>query len=67
MIKGWPEIKDQVQQDTRMYWSFIRDDMAVIIGIIMKGMHYTRYIKNTGTKPTPYQLQGNRKSETPDM
>ena len=38
IITGWPEIKDQVQQDIRTYWSF-RDDMAVIDGIIMKGRH----------------------------
>ena len=36
IIAGWPEIKDQVQHDIRMYWSF-RDDMAVINGIIMEG------------------------------
>ena len=36
IIAGWPEIKDQVQKDIWLYWSF-RDDMAVIDGIIMKG------------------------------
>ena len=34
IITGWPEIKDQVQQDMRTYWSF-KDDKAVIDGIIM--------------------------------
>ena len=38
IIAGRPEIKDQVQQDIWMYWSF-RDDMAVIDGIILKGRH----------------------------
>ena len=36
IIVGWPENKDQIPHDIRMYWSF-RDDMAVINGIIMKG------------------------------
>ena len=35
-MTGWPEIKDHVQLDIMKYWS-LRDDMAVIDGIIMKG------------------------------
>ena len=38
IIAGWPEIKEQVHQDIRTYWSF-RDDMAVIDGVILKGRH----------------------------
>ena len=38
IIAGWPEIKSQVQEDIRAYWSF-KDDMAVNDGIIMKGRH----------------------------
>ena len=38
IIAHWPDIKDQVQQEIRMYWSF-RDDMAGIDGITMKGRH----------------------------
>ena len=38
IIAGWPDIKDQVQEDIQMYWSF-KDDMTVIDGIIMKDRH----------------------------
>ena len=46
-MAGWPEIKDEVEQDIRAYWSF-KDDMAVIDGIIMKGrcmLLYQRILK----------------------
>ena len=36
IIAGWPESKDQLHQDIRLYWSF-SDGMAVIDGIIVKG------------------------------
>ena len=36
IISGWPESKEQVHQDLRVYWSF-RDNMGVIDAIIMKG------------------------------
>ena len=36
ILAGWPESKDQLHQDIRPYWS-LRDDMAVIDGVIMKG------------------------------
>ena len=38
IITGWPEIKDLVQQDIRVYRS-LKDDMAMIDGVIMKGRH----------------------------
>ena len=38
LIAGWPDSKDQLHQDIRLYWSF-RDDMAVIDEVIMKGRH----------------------------
>ena len=38
IIAGWPESKEQLDQDIRMYWSF-RDDMTVIDDITMKGTY----------------------------
>ena len=38
IIKGWPKHKYQVQQDIRLHQT-IKDDMAVIDGVIMKGRH----------------------------
>ena len=29
LLQGWPELKDQIPQDMRPYWT-IKDDMAVI-------------------------------------
>ena len=36
IIQGWPENKDQLLQDIRIYWMF-RDDMEVIDVVIVKG------------------------------
>ena len=38
IIVGWPETRDQILQDIRMYWTFL-DDMELIDGIILKGRH----------------------------
>ena len=38
IIIGWPENKDQVPQEMRMYWT-IQDHMVVIEGIMMKGRY----------------------------
>ena len=35
VIEGWPESRDQIPQDIRTYWT-LRDDMAIIDGIIIK-------------------------------
>ena len=36
IIKAWPESRNEVPQEIRLYWTF-SDDMAVIDGIILKG------------------------------
>ena len=38
VIQGWPESKNHLPQDIRLYWTF-RDDLAVIDGIVIKGKH----------------------------
>ena len=38
IIQGWPENRDQIPQDLRMYWT-LQDDMAVIDQVILKGRH----------------------------
>ena len=36
IITGWPERRNEVPQEIRLYWTF-RDDMAVIDGNMLKG------------------------------
>ena len=59
IIQGWPEKKDQIQQDIRPYWIF-EDDMAVSDGVIRKGRHIgsARSIITTGTPTVTYQHMG---------
>ena len=38
IIKGWPENKDQIPQDMRIYFT-IWDDMAVNDRVVLKGRH----------------------------
>ena len=38
IIRGWPEHKDQIPQDMRMYWTFYVD-MTVIDGVMLKERH----------------------------
>ena len=38
IIKGWPQNKDQIPQEIRMYWTFW-NDMAVTDRVILKGRH----------------------------
>ena len=64
IITGWPENTDQMLQDMRTYCTF-QDDMVVINGIIMKGrcVVIPEALKNTGTRSTPGQPHGNRKTK----
>ena len=56
IIKGWPENKDSMVQDLRLYWIF-QDDMAVGDGVILKGRCIV--IPNTLQKQTLEQLHIN--------
>ena len=38
IIAGWPNSKDELQEDLRPYWSY-RDELAVIVGILLTGRH----------------------------
>ena len=36
VITGWPDAREQLHQDIKLYWS-IKNDMMVMCGVIMKG------------------------------
>ena len=38
IIKGWPENKESVAQNLRLYWTF-SDDIKVIDRVLLKGRH----------------------------
>ena len=38
IIAGWPDTKDMLHADLKVYWSY-RDELAVIDGVILKGRH----------------------------
>ena len=60
IISGQADTKDQLHQDIRPYWS-LKDDLAVIDGVVMKGRHIIvpEMIKKiAGTGPTSCQSRG---------
>ena len=38
IIAGWPNSKDEVSKELKLYWSY-RDELAVINGVVLKGRH----------------------------
>ena len=38
IIAGWPDSKDEISDELKLYWSY-RDELAVIDGIILKGRY----------------------------